>query len=209
MGKGMGIRPEIYHSECGPGQQEITYSPEFGMTSPDNAFAYKHIIKEIASKHHMLATFMSLPIEGEPGSSGHFNHSLWDLDGKCVMYDREGTHGFSEIAEHWFAGLLHHSSALVALAAPFCNCYERIAPECDFSPFNNAWGFDNRTVAYRIKNKHSPKMYIENRVAGAAVNPYLLTAGCIIAGLDGIERKMRINVEPSGEDITLVAEQPK
>jgi len=212
--KGMDIRPEAHHSECGPGQQKITCNPEFGIQSPDNAFRLKHIVKEIASGKKLdgfdvVATFMTQPLQNEASSSGHYNHSLWDENDQCLMFDSDRKHGFSETAENWLAGLLYHSNALMCLAAPFPNCYERIIPECNFAPSNNSWGFDNRTVAYRIKNKQSPKVYIENRMAGAAVNPYLLVAGTIIAGMDGIKRKLELNVEPFSGDISQSTDLPE
>lgn len=193
--KAMDIHPEVHHTECGQSQQEITWSPAFGIQSPDNSFRMKNLVKDIASKHDLLATFMSKPFRDQLGSSGHYNHSLWNLHGNSLMYDEKRKYGLSELAEHWLAGLIHHSSALMCLAATSQNCYERIRLG-GFAPENNTWGFDNRTVLYRVKNKGSPNLYFENRMPGAAVNPYLFVAGCIIAGLDGINRKMKLEVKP-------------
>ena len=77
----MGIHPEVHHHECGPSEQEFTYSPEFGMNSPDNAFRLKHVCKEIAVKHNMIATFMSQPFPlPEAGIMMIINNSLSEAD---------------------------------------------------------------------------------------------------------------------------------
>ena len=207
--KGMCMAPEVHHTECGPGQQEITCSPAFDILSPDNAFRFKQLVKEIASRFDYMATFMSKPFINQSGSSGHYNHSLWDENGQNVMYDSSKPYGLSEIAENWLAGLICHSNALMCLSALTPNCYERIKPgECLFAPVNNSWGFDNRTVTFRLKNKQSSKLYVENRMAGAAVNPYLLVAGSIIAGMDGIKRKLKLDTEPSMKDIFKTTDVP-
>ena len=190
--KRMYIFPETYNGEYGLSQQEITMQPGFGINCPDNATRYKQTVQEISKKHNFRATFMSKPFLDQSGSSGHFNHSLWSIDGKNnLFYDPQRLDKISKIAEYWIAGLRHHSNALMALFCPTTNCYERIKPD-SLIPINNAWGIDNRTVAYRVKNLDSSQTYVENRISGAAANQYLVVAGCIIAGLDGINKKMKL-----------------
>ena len=199
--KKIGIKPEIFHTEYGPGQLEITQSPAFGITCPDNAFLFKLLTKEVASDQGYMATFMSKLFPQSSGSSGHFNHSLWDDHGRNLFYDKDKPLGLSDLAEHWIAGLRYHSNALICLACPTPNCYQRIIPGC-FAPINNSWGLDNRTVAFRIKNADASRTYVENRMAGGSVNPYLLMVGIIIAGIDGIERKLELSINPIKGDAT-------
>ena len=199
--KELGIRPEAYHTEVGPGQLEITQRPSFGIKCPDNAFRFKHLTKEVALKHGYIATFMSKPFPDFWGSTAHFNQSLWNESGKNEFYDKDRPLGISELAEHWLAGLRHHSEALMCLACPTPNCYENITPG-NLIPINNSWGLDNRTVAFRVKNYDASRTYVENRMAGGSVNPYLLTAGTIIAGLDGIDRKIKLGNGPLKGDAT-------
>ena len=103
--KKIGIKPEIFHTEYGPpGQLEITQSPTFGITCPDNAFLFKLLTKELASEQDYIATFMSKLYPQSSGSSGHFNHSLWDDHGRNLFYAKDKPLGLSDIAEHWIAG---------------------------------------------------------------------------------------------------------
>ena len=191
--KKMRISTEIYHCEDGPSQQEITMVPAFGIKCADNATRYKQTVLETSKLHGYSATFMSKPFLDKSGSSGHFNHSLWSFNGENLFYDAQKPNKLSEIAEHWIAGLRYHSNTLMALFCPTTNCYERFKAGI-FIPSDNAWGIDDRKTAYRVKNLDHSQTYVENRVSGAAANQYLVMAGCIIAGLDGIKKKMPLEV---------------
>ena len=193
--KTIGIEPEHFHCEGGPSQVELTFSPALGIKSPDNAFRHKQLVKETAKTHDYMATFMSKPFKEFYGSSGHFNHSLWDVDRKNTFYDADLKYGLSEIAQHWLAGLRFHSDSLQCLASPTPNCFER-TNAASFAPNTNAWGLDNRVVAYRVKNDDPKNIYFEQRLGSAGANPYLLTAGCIIAGMDGIKRGLALEGDP-------------
>ena len=200
------ISPEVFHLEYAPGQCELTYSPAFGIKCPDNGFRFKHLTKDLALKRGYIASFMSKPYLDESGSSGHFNHCLWDKDNINVFYDNNRSLGISKLAEHWVAGLRYHSNALMCLACPTPNCYERTIPGC-FAPVNNAWGMENRSVAFRVKAIDASRSYVENRMPGGSVNPYLITAATIIAGLDGIERKLELGNEMKG-DASFITDLP-
>lgn len=192
----IGIRSETFHTELSPGQQELTLAPTFGISCADTAFRFRHLVKEIAGKHGYLATFLSKPFLSAMGSSGHFNHSIWSMDRtKNLFSNLESTNKLSELAEQWLAGLICHSKSLIALACPTPNCFQRLTPG-SFLPCNHAWGYDNRTVTYRVKNYSASQTYIENRMPGAAVNPYLIMAGTIMAGMDGIRRKLKLPFGP-------------
>ena len=197
----IGISPERFHTEYAKGQFEVSQSPTLGVSCPDNAFRTKQLVKEIARKHGYKAIWMSKPFPNESGSSAHFNHSLRNGDGDNVFYDPDMQYGLSKIARSWLAGLVHHSDALLALASTTPNCFER-SNTGGFAPINNAWGLDNRSVAFRTKKHGSKKVYFEVRLPGAATNPYLFEAGCIIAGMDGVRNEMVLKGDPYEGDIT-------
>ena len=197
--KHIGLKPERYLVESGVSQFEITYNPAFGIFCADNAFRFRHLVKEIVSIHDNLATFQSKPFNEYSGSSGHFNLSLWSLDGnKNLFVDK--VNGLSTIAKYWIAGLQHHAKALVAFAAPTPNCYKRIG-KSESVPLNNKLGMDDRTCAYRVKNSGKENTYIEDRRPGATINPYLYLAASTIAGLDGIERQLQLKSEEEEFDM--------
>ena len=194
-----GIDVEAYTAEDGPGQQELTMKPEFGIKSVDNAIRYKKAVQNIAQKHQMEALFLSQCFVEQAGSSCHFNHSLWDSTKKEKAFsDTTKDDKLSDVCKYWLAGLQHHSKALSALYWATNNCAERCQTkkEYHFVPTNNSWGFDHRNVRYRIKNCSVPRTYIEDRLPGAGCNPYLVMTGCLIAGMDGIKRKLALKSAP-------------
>ncbi|XP_033107205.1 lengsin-like [Anneissia japonica] len=184
----VGIDIESIENEFGPGQHEITYKPSFGIKAADNAFTYKCSIKEIAKQHNLVATFMSKPYDNASGSSCHYNHSLWDVDGKKSLMLDSRSDKLSEVAKYWIAGNLYHAAALSLLMGPTINCRKRYKP-FSFAPTNATWGYDNRTCAVRVKI-NGECTYIENRMGGAGSNPYLVLAATVAAGIDGIKNKL-------------------
>ena len=205
----MGINTEMFTTEFAPGQQELTLSPEFGIKSMDNAIRYKKVVKAIAKKHGMEALFLSKPYPEESGSSNHFNHSLWHTNEKTNAFsDPDKPYKLSEICMSWIGGLQEHSKALAALFWANMNCFERCKPGT-FAPTNNSWGFDNRTICYRVKNDSPSVTYVENRIPGAGSNPYLVTTGCLIAGMDGIKRNLKPKSEPYKGNLYEVEKLPE
>jgi len=195
----VGMQPEFMVSEGGPGQFEITMSPKFGIDGIDDTFRFKHYMKEISLKHGYECTFMTKPykIPVPPGracaSSAHFNHSLWSMDGSDnAMFDETRENNMSELAAHWIAGLQAHSKALMAFSFPTVNCYRAVEFHTCM-PVNNTWGFENRTAAFRFKSYSKRQTYIENRMPSSACNPYLVAAAVIMAGMDGIKRKLSLS----------------
>jgi len=186
----LGISPESYQIEAGVGQFEITYKPSYNLEIADNAIRFKETVKETCYKHNYFASFMSKPSVDCNGSSGHINHSLWNADGENVFFNANDVNKLSQIAKHWIAGLQYHSKAMSCLQASNINCFERIKNRPFL--FTNAWGLDNRTTCYRIKNYDESRTYIECRYPGAGVNQYLGLASVIFAGIDGIDRKLEL-----------------
>ena len=194
----VGVDIECAEGEGGIGQLEITYRPSFGLRAADNAHTYKLSVKEIARIHGYMASFMSKPWHNRSGCSSHYCHSLWDAKTKePLLYDSKTSTGLSEIAQHWIAGLIAHAPALTILASPTVNCMRRLVPNT-FAPITATWGFDNRTTAVRIKLNGKKGTYIENRIGASGSNPYLLLAGTVIAGMDGIRRKLPLPTEAPG-----------
>ena len=189
---------EVFESEYAPGQLEMSYKPTFGIKSADTAHTFKTSVKEIALQHGYIASFMSKPFPQSSGSSCHFNHSLWDVNGeKGLMYDKNSPSGLSELAQHWLAGILAHAPGITLLMAPTINCLKRFRPNT-FAPTNATWGLDNRTTAVRYKINGEGGTYFENRLPAAGCNPYIVVAATVAAGIDGIQRKLELPPEVKG-----------
>jgi len=185
----MGVNIITSNVEYGPGQFEIVYHHEFGLQAGDNAFTFKTGVKEIAQRHGLIASFMSKPWQDQCGSGCHYNHSLWSLDRKhAVFYDSERK-GLSQIGEYWLGGILAHARGLTVLHSPTLNCFRRFT-DFSFAPTLATWGEQNRTCAVRVKVNGEGGTYFEDRLGCGAANPYLLMAGIIAAGIDGIQRKI-------------------
>jgi glutamine synthetase len=181
-----GIDVESSNAEYGPGQMEINAGPTDAMTAADNAVLFKSIVKQVAAQNGLRATFMPKPWTEQSGSGMHIHMSLTS-EGRNAFADSE-TGAPNELMRHWIGGLLGNAPALTLLGAPTSNGPKRIRPYT-FCPTHVTWGLDNRTVLARcIVETGSPANRVEYRSAGADANPYLLLAGLLAAGLDGVER---------------------
>ena len=189
--KDIGVRVEVHHHEVGTaGQCEIDM--RFGpMTKMgDNLLNYKYIIRNVARKHNMTATFMPKPLFGDNGSEMHVHQSLWKGDTN-IFFDPKGYALLSQTALHYIGGLLKHAPALLALCAPTTNSYRRLVPGYE-APVNLMYSQRNRSAAVRIPvYSKSPKAKrIEFRCPDPSSNPYLCFAAMLMAGLDGIQNKI-------------------
>jgi glutamine synthetase len=188
-----GIDVITSNAEYGPGQMEVNFAPALDVSAADQAFTFKNAVKEIAARgaegRRYLASFMTKPYSDESASGGHFHHSLLDPAGSNAFHDADGENGLSDLARHWIAGQLEHAAALTALGAPTINCAKRYKL-WSFAPMNATWGYEDRTVAVRVKGSRGESTHLENRTPCAASNPYLVMAGILAAGLDGMERKL-------------------
>jgi glutamine synthetase len=144
---------------------------------------YKEAAKEIAVQENAAVTFMAKFNERE-GNSCHTHLSLRDAAGNPAFLDADG-HSPSKLFKQFMAGLLHHAPEIALFFAPNINSYKRFAAG-SFAPTALAWGNDNRTCAFRVLG-HGKSIRVENRLPGGDVNPYLVLAAMIAAGLDGIE----------------------
>lgn len=178
-----GIQVENSKGECNLGQHEINFAYREALTTCDNHVIYKEAAKEIAVEAGQSLTFMAKFNERE-GNSCHTHLSLRDSDGKAVFLGEDG-HGPSKFFQQFLAGLLKHAPAITLFFAPNINSYKRFAAG-SFAPTALAWGMDNRTCAFRVLG-HGKSLRVENRLPGGDVNPYLVLAAMIAAGLDGVE----------------------
>jgi len=193
-----GIPIECTKGEAEAGQAElnITYSDALSMA--DNHTIAKNAVKEIAYKHNKSVTFLAKYNADAVGSSSHVHQSLQIKDGSPVFYDAQDEHGMSTTMKQYLAGQLKHASELTSFLAPYINSYKRFAPGT-FAPTKIIWSIDNRTAAYRVVGANTPGVRFECRVGGSDINPYLVMAGIIAAGIEGIEKKMELEAAFSGD----------
>ena len=182
---GAGIEVESSNAEYGPGQIELNTGPTDAMTAADNTVLYKSIVKQVAVQHGLRATFMPKPWVEASGSGMHVHTSL-NVDGANAFADSDEAP--NELMAKWLAGLLEHTLPLTLLGSPTSNGGKRIRPYT-FAPTHVHWGLDNRSVLARcITEPGSSANRVEFRPAGADANPYLIIAGVLAAGADGVER---------------------
>ncbi|MFT8709428.1 MAG: glutamine synthetase family protein [Sporolactobacillus sp.] len=188
----LGIGVEAVNTEYGSGQFEVSIKPFTGLGQADAAFTYKAAVKELMHQLGYHATFMAKPISNQSGSGAHFHHSLYNkYTGANALYDSADQYGMSDTMKHFIAGQLAHSAAICAFANPTINSYRRLRPYT-FAPFNITWSFDNRMCLIRVPEARGSGMNMENRIAGADNNPYLMMAAMYAAGLDGIRQSMTL-----------------
>jgi glutamine synthetase len=184
-----GVPADSAIAENGPGQFEINllHSAD-ALQVADDAVLFKEIVRGVARKHGLAATFMAKPYGDRAGSGLHVHFSLVDRDGVNVFDD--GSERGSDSLRHAVGGLLAAMPQSTLLFAPHMNSYRRLRPG-NHAPSAVAWGYENRTAAIRIPGGNPKARRIEHRVAGADANPYLVLAVILGAALAGIEGKMR------------------
>jgi glutamine synthetase len=180
-----GIPVYASQAEHGLGQWEINLDYADALEMADRHVIYKEGIKELAIREGLSVTFMSRPCQDDTGSSCHVHCSVRSLDGEPVFPDAPGSALLSAAGRGFLAGLMAHLDETALWFAPYVNSYKRHA--IPFSGAVNAWGRDNRTLAFRVVGAGS-SLRVENRYPGADVNPYLAAAAMIAAGLDGVQR---------------------
>ncbi len=180
------------NAEYGPGQMEINFSPALGIAAADQAFTFKNGVKEIAQRSGYLASFMTKPYGDQSASGCHFHHSLLDArNGRSAFSSAENPQALNDACRWWMGGQIKHAAALTALLSPTVNCAKRYKLY-SFAPTNATWGLENRTVGLRVKAVIGEGAHVENRLPGGGSNPYLVMAGVLAAGLDGL----RSHTEP-------------
>ncbi|CEA04633.1 Glutamine synthetase [Metalysinibacillus saudimassiliensis] len=184
----MGFEIEASHHEVAPGQHEIDFKYADAITACDNIQTFKLVVKTIARKHGLHATFMPKPLFGEAGSGMHFNVSLFK--GKeNAFYDESTKLGLSETAMQFMAGVLKHVKGFTAITNPTVNSYKRLVPGYE-APCYIAWSGQNRSPLVRIPSSRGVSTRIEVRSVDPTANPYLAMAVILEAGLDGIRSEL-------------------
>ena len=183
--EGMGFEVEAAHHEVGDGQQEIDFRFDDALTTADRVQTFKMVVREVARKHGLYATFMAKPVEGQAGNGMHTNMSLFK-DGKNVFYDKDGEFHLSDTALYFLNGILEHARAITAIGNPTVNSYKRLIPGFE-APVYISWASKNRSPLVRIPDAEEINTRLEMRSADPTANPYLLLAACLTAGLNGIK----------------------
>ena len=184
----MGFEVEAAHHEVAPGQHEVDFKYADALDAADNIQTFKLIVKTIARKHGLYATFMPKPISGINGNGMHTNMSLFNEDGN-VFYDEAGDLQLSKTAYNFLGGVLAHAANFTAITNPTVNSYKRLTPGFE-APVYVAWSGSNRSPMVRVPASRGNSTRLELRSVDPTANPYLAFAAILAAGLDGIEREL-------------------
>jgi len=180
----MGIPIEQSNPEYAAGQVEVNIRYDSAIIAADRVVMFRSLVKQLAARHGLNATFMAKPFIDESGNGFHLHYSLWS-EGKNIFADAGK---LNDLGRHFLGGMQQRMAEASICGAATVNAYRRRQP-LSFCPVNASWGLDNRTVALRVIEGSDSAVRIEKRDAGADCNPYLLMAADIAAGLDGIEGK--------------------
>ncbi len=190
-----GIRLDTLSQEMGPAQFEINLLHGNPVDLADQTFLFKRTVREAAIEHKMHATFLAKPMSEEAGSALHVHQSVIDKQGNNVFSAANGEP--SELFYNFIGGLQKYMPEAMLIFAPYVNSYRRFMNP-DSSPVNLAWAVDNRTVGLRIPDAEPEARRIENRVAGADVNPYLVVAASLACGFLGMIEGVTPTPETTG-----------
>lgn len=185
----LGFEIEASHHEVAPWQHEIDFKYDTPINTADNIATFMFIIKKIAQKYWLHATFLPKPVFGINGSGMHIHQSLFK-DEKNMFYDEKKEHQLSDTALYYIWGIMKHAKAITAIANPTINSYKRLVPWYE-APTNIARSLKNRSPLIRVPSKRGNGTRIELRSPDPAANPYLLLAVCLAAWVDGIKNKIQ------------------
>ena len=185
----LGFEVEASHHEVAVGQHEIDFQYANALKACDNIQIFKLVVKTIARKHGMHATFMAKPKFGINGSGMHCNMSLFTADGKNAFDEPAGHLGLSATAHSFIAGLLAHAYGFTAITNPTVNSYKRLVPGYE-APVYVAWAGRNRSPLIRVPASRGKSTRVELRSVDPMANPYLALSVLLAAGLDGVEKKL-------------------
>ncbi len=186
----MGYEIQASHHEAAPAQHEIDFKHDNALKTADNIMTFKLVVKTVAKRHGLFASFMPKPLLGVNGSGMHINMAL-TKDGENIFSDPSGENGLSEDAYHFIAGVMAHIKGMTVITNPRVNSYKRLVPGHE-APIHIAWSMGNRSPLIRIPSARGASTRIELRCPDTATNPYLALATCLAAGLEGIKNKMEV-----------------
>jgi glutamine synthetase len=186
----LGISVQYSHHEVATSQHEIDLNYSDALTMADNIMTYRLVVKEVALKNNVYATFMPKPIFSVNGSGMHVHQSLFKGD-RNAFFDKNDQYYLSKIAKHYIAGLLRHAPEIAAVVCQWVNSYKRLVPGYE-APVYISWARRNRSDMIRVPEYQPGKenaTRIEFRVPDPACNPYLALSVMLAAGLEGIEKE--------------------
>ncbi|HJC50989.1 MAG TPA: type I glutamate--ammonia ligase [Candidatus Anaerostipes avistercoris] len=184
----MGFEIEASHHEVAPAQHEIDFKYDNALRTADNILTFKFVVKYIAKRHGLYASFMPKPITGVDGSGMHLNMSLWK-NGRNIFADSKNHIGISDEAFYFMAGVMKHAREMSLITNPLVNSYKRIVPGYE-APVDVTWSPANRSPLIRVPAARGSGTRLEFRSPDPAANPYLALAVSLAAGLEGIRGKL-------------------
>ncbi len=185
----IGFNMEASHHEVAPGQHEINFEFENALEGCDKLQTFKLVVKNVAKRHGLHATFMPKPLSEINGSGMHTNCSLTDKDGNNAFADPKGEIGLSKTALYWIAGIMKNARAFTAVTNPTVNSYKRLIPGYE-APCYVSWSDANRSAMIRIPAKRGRATRTEIRSVDPSANPYLAMSAILASGLEGVEKKL-------------------
>ncbi len=184
----MGFHIEAAHHEVAPGQHEIDFRYDDVLMTADSVSTFRFVVRHVANKNGLHATFMPKPIYGINGSGMHTHQSLF-AGGQNIFYDTNGRWQLSELCLNYIGGVLRHAKGFCAITNPLVNSYKRLVPGYE-APTNIAWSEKNRSPLVRVPAARGVGTRLELRMPDPSCNPYLAFAVMLKSGLDGIEKKI-------------------
>ena len=189
-----GVPIEGLHTETGPGVYEVAIGFSEALEQADRAILFKTGVKEIGARFGIMPSFMAKPHQQLPGCSGHIHQSL--SDGKNnLFYDANSPRKMSALFESFLAGQVACMMEFAPMIWPTINSYKRLV-DGFWAPVKPTWGMDNRTASFRVIANTPKSTRLETRCPGADVNPYLAMAAVLAAGLDGVEKGLKLTTPP-------------
>ncbi len=195
--KMFGIDSERAHHEVGVGQHEVGFRYSNALTTADNVIALKKVIRSIAHRYGLIASFMPKPLFAKPGNGMHTHVSLFGTDGTPVFFDADHPHRLSKLAQQFTAGILAHIKEMCAVTNPTVNSYKRLVSGYE-APVYICWGSKNRSSLVRVPQSTAGRkssVRIELRCPDPSASPYLLFAAVLRAGLEGIRNEYELPPE--------------
>ncbi|MFN2645591.1 MAG: glutamine synthetase family protein [Burkholderiales bacterium] len=201
--RALGLPLRSIEKEWGPGQVECTFSAQRALRAADDFVLFRTATRQVCRRLGCFATFMARPaLKGYYASGWHLHQSLIDGDGRNLL---AGPEILSHLGQSYLAGVLENAVAATVFATPTVNGYRRYKPN-SLAPDRAGWGFDHRGAMVRVLGgRGDPATRLENRLGEPAANPYLYIASQIVAGLDGIERSLKLGTR---DDEPYSAERP-
>jgi len=184
----MGFDVSASYHEISPGQNQIFLKEDDALHMADNIATFKFVVRTIAQRHGLHASFMPKPFSFFNGSGMHLNLSLWNGQ-QNIFVDPEEPFGLSKNAGSFIAGLIRHADAITAITNPLVNSYKRLVSN-ELAPAIKGWSFQNRNTMIRIPDQRDNDAQVIMRSPDPAANPYLTISACLAAGLEGVLKEI-------------------